>query len=319
MTMPCLLAALLPLVAPAAGIQGDLPSADLELAQLVVTDGIKGGFIGPRPRVLLAVRYDRLERGFRALRRRTGPEGDEAWIADLEPECFQALLELAVATGLSQLPVENPPASLDMYGRSRQVRLDYCDVRWSNGAPSGCRQGLPNASDVDRRRFDEIVARLEEAVDALPLRRGDDLELMRVPFLEDRRALATYRRVMEHVLADPLRHHLDLERVSAWGDRAAFYWRGRHDGEGVGDVHFMIDRAGKVIRVPSPTERFDRFEPLETGMTLADVAGRIGEPDVREARADGSVVMTYLWEERRAGPPIWPARLRFENGRLAAP
>jgi hypothetical protein len=318
--MLCRFAALVPLLSPATEAQGDSPSADLELAQLVVTDGIKGGFIGPMPRVLLAVRYDRVEHAFRAVRRRLGPDGDEAWVADLEPERFQALLELAVATGLPELPLEDPPASMDVYGRSRQVRLDYCEVRWTNGAPAGCVQGPSkvHATEEDRRRFDEVVARLEEAVDALPLRRGNDLELLRVPFVEDRRALVTYRRVMEHVLADPLRHHLDLERVSAWGNRAAFFWRGHHDGEPVGDVHFVIDGSGSVIRVPSPNEPFDRFEPPETGMTLADVLGRIGEPDQREERGDGSFVITYLWEERGARP-IWPALLRFENGRLSAP
>lgn len=317
------LAALVPLFSPTAGIGGEAVPPDLELASLAVTDGIVGGIIGPRPQVLLAAGFDRVERGFRAVRRKSGAEGDEVWVAELGPEQFRALLELALASGLPELPLESPPGCMDVYGRRRQIRLDYGKVRWANGAPGGCDQGRSTVipSEDERRRFDEVVGRLEQAVDAFPLRRSSGVELQRVPFLADARALETYRRVMEHVLADPVRHGLDLERMAAWNSRASFCWRGRATGEPDGDVDFVIDRSGTVIRAPSPDDHFDRFAPVETGMTFAEVVARLGQPDEREECGNGSLVVTYLTSRPRwpGEQVLLPARLRFEEGRVSAP
>src|SRR5512144_680971 len=88
------LVALVPLLSPPAGSGGEAVPPDLELASLAVTDGIVGGFI----------------------RRRASPEGDEVWVAELEPAQFRALLELAVASGLPELPLEDPPSCMDVYG-----------------------------------------------------------------------------------------------------------------------------------------------------------------------------------------------------------
>src|SRR5262249_18760097 len=162
-----------------------------------------GGFIGRVPHVLLAAGYDRVEHGFRAVRCKAGPQGDEVWVAELEPAQFRALLELAVAAGLPELPLESPPSCADVYGRGRQIRLAYGQVCWANGAPDGCVRGSSSVlpDEEQRRRFDEIVARLERAVDDLALRKSRGLELRRVPFLCDVRVLGLYQRVLEHVLA----------------------------------------------------------------------------------------------------------------------
>ena len=318
------LAALVLLFSSAAGSGGEAPPPDLELASLAVTDGIVGGIAGPMPHVLLAAGYDRIERGFRAVRRKERAEGDEVWVAELDPEQFRALLELAVASGLPELPLEDPPGCTDVYGRGRQIRLDYGKVRWANGANDGCEIApstvVPSADE--RRRFDDVVARLEQAVDAFTLRRSSGVELQRVPFLVNVRALDTSRRVMEHVLADPVRHRLDLERLWASETRVSFCWRGRGPGEPGGDVDFVIDRSGTPVRVPPGGKRsvFDPFVPVETGMSLAEVLARLGQPDEREERADGSLVLTYLTSRQQgAHPVLLPARLRFEDGRVSAP
>ncbi|HEX6884229.1 MAG TPA: hypothetical protein VF530_12695 [Planctomycetota bacterium] len=298
-----------------------VPASDLEFASLAVTDGIVGGLIASQPRVVLAVGFDRVERVFRAVRRRGGPEGEEVWAADLEPERFRALLDLAVATGLPGLPLENPPSCMDVYDRGRQVRLDYGNVRWVNGAPGGCVQSPSTVvpGEKERRHFDDVVEKLEQAIDALPLRRSVEAQLERVPFFADIRALDTYHRVIEHVLAGPLHHSLDLERVWAGERRVSFVWRGRRSGEASGDVDFVIDRAGRVVRAPSPSDRFDPFVPVTTGMTLAEVVARLGEPDERKECGAGLVV-TYSPRPSRLGHrPVPPARLRFESGRLCPP
>lgn len=325
-TKLALLAALVLLGSPIAASGGDEPPADLELASLAVTDGIRGGIAPRTPRVRLAVRYDRVARAFRVVRRRDGPEGDEAWVAELEAEQFRALLELAVSAGLPALPLEDPPSCTDVYDRDRQVLLDYGSVRWANGAPEACRQWQSRVmpSEEERRRFDEVVERVERAVDALPLRRGGGVELRRIPFLGNVRVLQTYRRVMEHVLADPVRHRLDLERMWAGEGGVSFCWRGRPPCEPGGDSDFVIDGAGKVIPAPPGGVRsvFEPFVPIETGTTLDEVVRRLGQPDVREERADGSLVVTYSTCQQLApgkGPILLPARLRFEDGRVSAP
>ena len=318
------LVALVPLCSLAAG-GGDAVPRDLELASLAVTDGIRGGFVGPMPHVLLAAGYDRVERGFRVVRRRPGPDGDEVWVAELEPERFRALLELAVASGLPELPLENPPSCIDVYGRGRQIRLDYGKVRWANGAPGGC-VTMPSTvipSEDELRRFDAVVLGLERAVDALSLRRGTEVELQRVQFFSDVRVLDTYHRVMEHVLTDPVRHRLDLERVSPRDDWVGFRWRGCDGGAPGGDEHFRLGPSGTVLHSsPARPVTRDRSVPVETGMSLAEVLQRLGEPDAREERADGSLVLTYPGSNQDAEGVrrfVRPARLRFENGRLSEP
>jgi len=307
----------------AAGSTADVQPPDLERASLAVTDGIVGGFVGRVPRVRLAAGYDRVERGFHVVRRRSGPGGDEVWVAELEPEEFRALLELAVSSGLAELPLEDPPSSTDVYGRNCQIRLEYGDVRWANGAPGGCVHGQSAVTPTEeqRRRFDEVVARLEQAVDGLPLLPGSGADLRRIPFLADVPALDTYRRVMDHVLSDPVRHTLDLERLWVLDNRVAFLWRGRAPDAREADVELVVDGDGAVRRASSPRKpSSERFTPVETGATLADVLARLGEPSERERRADGSLVVIYRKSSASGlGELVDEARLRFEDGRVSAP
>src|SRR5262245_62495695 len=108
------LLAFVPLFLSAANRCGDPVPADLEFSSLAVTDGIVGGIAGPLPQVVLAAGYDRVERVFRVVRRKAGPDGDEVWGAGLQPAQFRALLELAVESGLPGLPLENPPGCSDV-------------------------------------------------------------------------------------------------------------------------------------------------------------------------------------------------------------
>ena len=315
--------ALVPVSLPQAGIRGDPVAQDLELASLAITAGIRGGIASRMPRVQLAASYDRVDRVFRVLRRKGDPIAGEMWTAEIEPEQFRALLELALATGLPELPLENPPSCMDLYGRSRQIRLDYGEVQWANGAPGGCVESNSTVipTEAERQRFDEVIARLERAVDDLPLYQRSELELPTVPFVPDVRALKTYRPLMEHVLADPARHDLDLERVAVWENNISFSWRGRQPDPSVIGVRFESDRLGKVARADVSKKRVDDIVPIATGMTLDDVLKHLGRPDGLEERLDGSVVLSYLgsFPRNRMFPIPPPARLRFENGRLCAP
>lgn len=311
------------------GTAGDAPPADLELASLAVTDGIVGGIIGPRPRVRLAAGYDRIERGFRAVRRRETSGGSEVWVAELEPRQFRALLELAVDSGLTELPLEDPPGCWDVYGCARQIRLAYRELRWANGAPGGCvhRASSVLPSEEQLLRFGEVVERLEGVVDALPMRPGREEDVMHIPFLPDVRALDSYQSVMAHVLADPVRHRLDLERVGvsepdqAGRSRVYLGWRGRSPWYETSEVAFQIETSGLVRCAHSPPrDIFDPFEPLETGTTLKEVVARLGTPDERDERKDGSLILTYREAPPHPRPgPARAFRLRFEDGRLSSP
>jgi hypothetical protein len=157
MTMPCLLAALLPLVAPAAGIQGDLPSADLELAQLGWTDGFKGDSSTEAP-VLLACALRPTRARVPRAPSQPGPRatrpGSRISSTSASRRCSLAVANRAVPSFPWTRSPPRPRA--DMYGRSRRppriMRLALVRT-----PPSAARPGIPNASDVDRRRFDEIV------------------------------------------------------------------------------------------------------------------------------------------------------------------
>jgi hypothetical protein len=315
------LAALAILTSNPSGTGGDGVPPDLEFASISVMDGVDGGL---SPRVVFAAAFDRVERGFRAWRRKGEPGAEALWSAELTPDRFRALLELAVSSGLPKLPVENPPGCRDVYEQNIQIRLDYGDVHWVNGAPDGCVLGASSTmpSDEERRSFDSVIERLTASVDALPLQACSGFDWPPIPFLRDAHAAETYRRVMKHVLADPIRDRLDLESGGAWDDRASFFWRGRSTGPDIRDVDFIVEPSGKIVRRSSPNDTLPadrRFAPIETGMRLEDVLARLGRPDQRVKRPDGSIVLTY-----HPGKPVWPsslapARLRFENGRLCPP
>ena len=320
------LAALLPVQSPPEAGQIESSLRMLERSSVAVTDLLGGGISVAIPHPLLAASYDRVERGFRAVRRRQCPDGeDEVWVAELEPEQFRALLDLALATGVADLPLESPPGCRDVYGRNCQIPLDYGPVKWANCASEGC---VVEASEVvptedDRRRFDEVVARLEQAFDALPMRRGYTWELNRDQFVADVLALKTRRLVMQHVLQDSMRHSLDLERAGFSEGSAGFAWRGSRPGRNLGGVGYVVDPSGDVRRAAAT--KLDCFEPVKTGMSTAEVLARLGEPDERRSLQDGSCVWIYQFPGSPSGPPHRryrqpaPARLRFEDGRLAEP
>jgi hypothetical protein len=317
------LAALLPLLSPQVAGKGEASSWTLERSSLAVTDGTSGTIFSSVPLARLAAHFDRVERAFQVVRRRPGPQGEEYWIGELEPEQFRALLDLAVATGLPELPLESPPSCGDVYGRSCQIRLDYGKVQWANGRQDGCVGEQSNVvpTEEDLCRFGEIIERLEQAVDALPMRHGTLEDLKRVPFLPDLQALQSYRRVMQHVRYDPRRHELDLERVCAFGNRVTFTWRGRGLW-GLGeDVVYTVDPSG-IVTLARPMTPPEDFEPVTTGMTLAQVLARLGDPDALEARGDGVFILIYRTPadpEACVPPSAIPGRLRFENGLLSAP
>jgi hypothetical protein len=316
------LAVLVPLVSPAGGTGSDDVPADLEFASVVVTDGMHGGNGGSTPLVRLAAAFDRVERAFRVVRRKDGPPGEDVWVAEIEPEQFQLLIEVALTSGLLELPRESPTSGYDTYGKGRQIRLDYGESRWANGTPVG-RPGegsrtLP--TEDQRRRFDQVIVQLERAVDALPLSLGSRADLERVPILPDLRAMDTYRRVLDHLLADPLRHGLDLHPMRVSENRAQFCWRARPTGSRSGDVEFRLLPSGEVVRWDLSNDRPEDFVPVETGMTLEAVLARLGPPDERRERRDGSLVLTYSTTRSPNGTlGFHTVRMRFEGGRLAAP
>jgi len=315
-------AILVPLFSSAAGTRGDDVRADLEFASVVVTDGMHGGKGGSAPRVRLAAAFDRVERAFRVVRRKDGPPGEDVGVAEIDPEHFQLLIEIALTSGLLELPRETPTSGYDTYGKGRQIRLDYGESRWANGTPVGSTGEKPRTlpSQDQRRRFDEVIAQLERAVDALPLGRGSSADLERVPVLPDLRAMDTYRRVQEHLLADPLRHRLDLVPLRVWENRAQFCWRARPTGSRSGDVEFRLLPSGEVVRGDASNDRPRDFVPVETGMTLDEVLTRLGPPDERREKSDGSLVLTYSTTRAPNGTPgFHTVRLRIESGRLAAP
>jgi hypothetical protein len=295
---------------------------ELEFASVVVTDGMHGGKGVSAPRVQLAAAYDRIERAFRVVRRKDGPPGEDVWVAEIEPEQFQNLMEVALTSGLLELPRESPTSGYDTFGKGRQIRLEYGDSRWANGTPVGGPGARPGTlpSEAQRRRFDEVIAQLERAVDALPLSRGSRADMDRVPILPDLRAMDTYRRVLDHLLSDPLRHRLDLDPVRVWENRAHFCWRARPTGSRSGDVEFRLLPSGEVVRWDFSNDRPKDFVPVETGMTLEEVLTHLGPPDERRERGDGSLVLTYSTTRAPNGTPgSHTVRLRFEGGRLAAP
>ncbi len=316
------LAALVPLVSPAARTGSDDVPADLEFASVVVTDGMHGGRGGSAPSVRLAAAYDRVERAFRVVRRKDAPPGEDVWVAEIDPEQFQNLIEVALTSGLLELPRESPTSGYDTYGKGRQIRLDYGESRWANGTPVGHPGEKPTTlpSEAERRRFDDVIARLERAVDALPLIPGSRADLERVPILPDLRAMDTYRRVLDHLLADPLRNRLDLHPMRVWENRAHFCWRARPTGSRSGDVEFRLLPSGEVVRWEFSNDRPKDFVSVETGMTLEQVVAQLGPPDERRERGDGSLVLTYSTTRAPNGSPgFHTVRLRFESGRLTAP
>jgi hypothetical protein len=321
------LAALLPIQSPPEAVETEASLRLLERSSVAVTDVLGG--IGPvRSCPLLAASYDRVERGFRAVRRKECPGGeDEVWVAELEPQQFRALLDVALATGVADLPLESPPNCIDVYRRGRQILLDYGPVHWANGAGQGCvvQESEVVPTEDDRRRFDEVVALLEQAFDALPMRCGQTWELYRDPYLADALALKTHRTVMQQVLHDPMRNAIDLERAAFGEGKAWFPWRGRQFDRFSSGVDYVVDPSGNVRRAVSATSPA-RF--VRTGMSTEEVLARLGEPDERRSLPDGSCVWIYpmpgpagpshltLQYRMRQRPPV---RLRFEDGRLAEP
>ncbi|KAL1936088.1 hypothetical protein VTP01DRAFT_222 [Rhizomucor pusillus] len=131
--------------------------------QLIVREGIAGGFVGPTVKQVVEIRGD-------------GGSGATILYADLKPDSKNdyftqtgvvsteqiATLFSTVKEQLQQLPTEEPVGSQDIYGLDTSIMFYTNDFQWRNGGPEGCtggessRQPTPEQKQIFAALVDQI-------------------------------------------------------------------------------------------------------------------------------------------------------------------
>jgi hypothetical protein len=195
---------------------GDVVERPLRTSVLILTEGINGGAAGPRRHHVIAFSYDWNRERYRALEfsqpQRTSPPRYLA--CELNEDRFRALLDGVRDLGLAELPVEAPVASQDVYGRDIGLRFLHEDDGFWNRVTGGCVQqgSTVQPTEVQRERFDAVIAFIGRFADELPLQPATALDGS-VAVIESNVLAAEYPRVVAELRADPHFAEVDFNRV----------------------------------------------------------------------------------------------------------
>ncbi|CAO3668548.1 unnamed protein product [Rhizopus stolonifer] len=128
--------------------------------QIVLREGITGGFVGPVIKQAVEINGD--------------PSGVNVMHSTLKPDTradyntlsggasFEEVSSLfgLLKDQLSRLPTEQPVGSQDIYGQDISITFLTEDFQWSNGGPEGCSQGESSvqATPEQKEIFKELVS-----------------------------------------------------------------------------------------------------------------------------------------------------------------
>ncbi|CAO3646919.1 unnamed protein product [Cunninghamella echinulata] len=127
--------------------------------QIVLREGITGGFVGPTVKQAVEIRGD--ETGASIVHSNLKPSTKADYttqVGTLSTEQVQTLVT-GIQDQLQQLPVEEPLGSEDIYGLDTSIAFFSDDFQWQNGGPEGCGHGSSSKqpSEEQKQQFQEIV------------------------------------------------------------------------------------------------------------------------------------------------------------------
>ena len=229
------LASLVGLLAPFGTAQSpELSDAELKGCALVMTEGIRGGVGPPRPMRQVVMAFDWNTDSFRVAEWEGFTYRDpQTRVAGVSASDFREILNHVAGLGIACLPLEDPIASEDIYGRNVGIQFQHGSTYWSNGAPSGCTSwpSFSQPNGEERERFDAILAYMEETLDSLPMQPGTVLDLQLVPVTCTFESRA-YRTAIQHLKREPFAAEVDFNRIRrVWSGREGdviefkFAWR----------------------------------------------------------------------------------------------
>ncbi|KAG2196719.1 hypothetical protein INT47_009629 [Mucor saturninus] len=127
--------------------------------QVVLRDGITGGFAGPTIKQVVDIQGDNSGASITQATLKPQSKTDyHTQTGGVSAEQLSSLLDL-LKQELQALPTEDPVGSEDIYGQDISLSFFSDDFQWSNGGPEGCSQGesTTKASDEQKEKFKEIV------------------------------------------------------------------------------------------------------------------------------------------------------------------
>ncbi|KAI8330457.1 hypothetical protein BC941DRAFT_456746 [Chlamydoabsidia padenii] len=130
--------------------------------QIVLREGITGGFVGPTIKQVVEIRGDDAGASILHANLKTSSKSDyTTQTGSLAPEQVQTLTR-SLKDALAQLPIETPPGSEDIYGLDTSISFMSDDFQWQNGGPEGCGGGISDvqASPEQKQAFQTLVQSL---------------------------------------------------------------------------------------------------------------------------------------------------------------
>ncbi|CAO3618826.1 unnamed protein product [Mucor hiemalis] len=127
--------------------------------QVVLREGITGGFAGPTVKEVVDIKGD--NSGATIMQASLKPSSKTDYNTQAGGASYEDLSGLLeqIKNQLQQLPTEEPVGSQDIYGQDISISFFSDDFQWSNGGPEGCSQGESNtqATPEQKEKFKELV------------------------------------------------------------------------------------------------------------------------------------------------------------------
>ncbi|RCH99413.1 hypothetical protein CU097_010172 [Rhizopus azygosporus] len=128
--------------------------------QIVLREGIRGGFVGPTTRYAVQIQGDKS--GATVTQSTLKPDSRTDYNTMAGGASFEDLANLVqtLKDQLSKLPTEQPPGSEDIYDLDTSIIFACDDFEWCNG---GCAQGQSSvqATEEQKEKFKELVELLK--------------------------------------------------------------------------------------------------------------------------------------------------------------
>ena len=218
--------------------QAETAPEEPRFASLILTEGIRGGFIAPIVRRRAELGYDWNAARYRITlyegSRRESAEGPYS-TAVLSRREFEEILHEVRELGLETLPPQPDPEGPDTYGLDTGVELRDLDLVWQNLAAGGCTSNPAEVvpTEDERQAFALVVERIQDRISRIELEPGCELDSGFLVAPSDHGEARAFLKALEHVLRQPFVALVDRSRVdvlsSAGHYEFRFAWRALQD------------------------------------------------------------------------------------------
>ncbi|KAI9473751.1 MAG: hypothetical protein EXX96DRAFT_487566 [Benjaminiella poitrasii] len=127
--------------------------------QVVLREGIVGGFAGPTIKHVVDIKGD--DTGATIMQASLKPESKTDYHTQSGGASIEQIASIldTLKQQLQTLPTEEPTGSEDIYGQDISLSFFSDDFQWSNGGSEGCSQGesAVKATPEEKEKFKELV------------------------------------------------------------------------------------------------------------------------------------------------------------------